>query len=91
MLQEYDVLQDVMTLYTENMSAINISKNHVQHNRTKHIDISHHLIRDLVGSKQIMLKHISTKNQIADIFTKPLDVVHFEALRAALGLCVLQA
>ncbi|CAM8920783.1 unnamed protein product [Rhodiola kirilowii] len=44
MLEEYGVKQDVMTLYCHNMSAINISKNPVQHSRTKHIDIRHHFI-----------------------------------------------
>lgn len=48
MLKEYNVKQDVMALYYDNMSAINISKNLVQHSRTKHIDIRHHFIMDLV-------------------------------------------
>ncbi|XP_058762416.1 secreted RxLR effector protein 161-like, partial [Vicia villosa] len=41
MLTEYNVPQNVMTLYCDNLSAINISKNPIQHNRTKHIDIRH--------------------------------------------------
>lgn len=44
MLSEYDVSQDAMILYCDNLSVINISKNPVQHNRTKHIDIRHHFI-----------------------------------------------
>ena len=48
MLQDYSVAQDVasssMTLYCDNISVINISKNPVQHSRTKHIDIQHHFI-----------------------------------------------
>lgn len=90
MLQNYDVLQDVTTLYCDNLSAINISKNLVQQIRTKHIDIRHHFICDLVENKQIILEHISTKNQVADIFTKVLETTQFEALRVALGLCVLK-
>ena len=91
MLQEYDVPQDTMTLYCDNMSFINISKSPVQHSRTMHIDIIHHFIRDLVDRKQISLEHINTKNQLVDISTKALDATSFEALRAALGLCILQA
>lgn len=91
MLQEYDVLQDVMTIYCDNISAISISKNPIQHNRMKHIDIRHHFIRDLVESKQISLENINTKNQLGDIFTKALDTTSFESLRVALGLCVLKA
>ncbi|CAM8962873.1 unnamed protein product [Rhodiola kirilowii] len=51
MLSEYGVKQEEMTLYCDNMSAISISKNPVQHSRTKHIDIRHHFIRELVEQK----------------------------------------
>lgn len=54
-LQEYDVIRDVMILYFDNMSAINISKKHVLYTRTKHIDIHHHFIRELVEDRNITL------------------------------------
>src|ERR1051325_3786749 len=73
MLSEYNVTQDVMTLYCDNLSAINISKNPIQHSRTKHIDIRHHFIRDLVEEKVIKLDHVVTELQLADIFTKALE------------------
>jgi hypothetical protein len=88
MLKEYNVEQDVMTLYCDNLSAINISKNPIQHSRTKHIDIRHHFIRDLVEEKVVNLEHIETEKQIADIFTKALDASKFEKLRGDLGICV---
>jgi hypothetical protein len=88
MLKEYNVEQDVMTLFCDNASAINISKNPVQHSRTKHIDIRHHFIRELVEKKVVTLEHIATEDQLADIFTKPLDAVRFERLRSALGVCI---
>ena len=72
------------------MSAINISKNPVQHSRTKHIDIRHHYIRDLVEDKVITLEHVATKEQVADIFTKALDANQFEKLRGKLGICLLE-
>ena len=90
MLKEYNVEQDVMTLYCDNMSAINISKNPVQHSRTKHIDIRHHYIRDLVDDKVITLEHVATEEQVADIFTKALDANQFERLRGKLGICLLE-
>ena len=89
-LKEYNVEQDVMTLYCDNLSAINISKNPVQHSRTKHIDIRHHYIRDLVDDKVITLEHVDTEEQIADIFTKALDANQFEKLRGKLGICLLE-
>jgi hypothetical protein len=89
MLSEYNVEQDVLTLYCDNMSAINISKNPIQHSRTKHIDIRHHFIRDLVEDKVVTLEHVATDNQLADIFTKALDANKFETLRGKLGICLL--
>ena len=88
MLTEYNVTQDVMTLYCGNLSAINISKNPIQHSRTKHIDIRHHFIRDLVEDKVIALEHVATELQLADIFTKALDTNQFENLRGKLGICL---
>ncbi|KAK2436692.1 secreted RxLR effector protein [Trifolium repens] len=90
MLKEYDVEQDVITLYCDNLSAINISKNPVQHSKTKHIDIRHHFIRDLVENKVVTLEHVGTKDQVADIFTKALDAVQFENLRGKLGICLFE-
>ncbi|CAM8899786.1 unnamed protein product [Rhodiola kirilowii] len=90
MLSEYRVEQKEMTLYCDNMSAISISKNPVHHSKTKHIDIRHHFIRELVEQKVVTLKHVTTDKQLADIFTKPLDATQFETLRSSLGLCVVK-
>src|SRR4030066_233437 len=90
MLKKYNVEQDVLTLYCDNMSVINISKNSVLHSRTKHIDIHHHFIRDLVESNIVTLEHVVTEKQLADIFTKALDAVTFEKLRSSLGICLFE-
>ncbi|CAM9000587.1 unnamed protein product [Rhodiola kirilowii] len=90
MLSEYGVEQKEMIMYCDNMSAISISKNPVQHSRTKHIDIRHHFIRELVEQKVVSLQHVTTDKQLAVIFTKPLDDAQFETLRSSLGLCVVK-
>ena len=90
MLSDYGSEQNVMTLFCDNMSTISILNNHVQHSRTKHIDIRYHFIRDLVEEKVVSLEHISTENQIADLFTKSLDTLRFEFLRKFLGVCPLE-
>lgn len=77
-----------MTLYCDNLSAINISKNPIQHSNTKHTDIRHHFIKDLVEDKIVTLKHVATEKQLADIFTKALDANQFEKLRGELGICM---
>jgi len=86
LLKEYNVEQNVLTSYCDNLSAINISKNHIQHSRTKHIDIRHNFIRDLVEEKVVTLEHVDTKEQLADIFTKALNAKQFENLRGKLGI-----
>ncbi|KAK1590971.1 hypothetical protein Q3G72_000097 [Acer saccharum] len=88
-LKDYEIEQGKMTLYCDNLSAINISKNPVQHSRTKHIDIRHHFIRDLVEHSIVSLEHLPTKNQLADLLTKPLDKERFKTLRMSIGMiCV---
>ena len=87
MLRDYGIDQGTMVVFCDNTSAINISKNPVLHSRTKHIDIRHHFIRDLVEDKVVSLEYVPTEGQIADILTKPLDVSRFESLRKSIGLC----
>jgi hypothetical protein len=69
-----------MIINCDNTSAIDIFKNPVQHSRTKHIDIRHHFLRDLVESQVVALSFIPTNNQLVDILTKPLDGSRFESL-----------
>lgn len=88
MPKEYNVEQNVLTLYCDNLSVINISKNHIQHSRTKHIDIRHHFIKDFVEEKVVTLEHVDTKEQLADIFTKALDAKLFVKVRGNLGICL---
>ncbi|KAK4368543.1 hypothetical protein RND71_012335 [Anisodus tanguticus] len=89
MLDNYDISNNSMILYCDNLSAINISKNLVHHSRTKHIDIRHHFLRDLVKKQLVQIEHVDTLFQLADIFTKPLDHERFSSLKKSLGLCFL--
>lgn len=86
MITDYGINTNSLTLYCDNMSAINISKNPVQHSITKHIDIRHHFIRELVEQNTLNIQHVGTENQLADIFTKALDANRFEGLRSTLGI-----
>ena len=88
MLADYGIVQDTLIVYCDNTSAINISKNPVQHSKTKHIDIRHHFIRELVENKIVVIEHVATKNQLSDIFTKALDTSRFDSLRKSLEICI---
>ena len=87
MLADYGIVLGEITVYCDNTSTLNISKHSVQHSSTKHIDIYHHFVRDLVKSKTIVLEFVETDKQLADIFTEPLNFVKFDSLRKSLGIC----
>jgi len=80
-----------ISIFCDNTSVICISKNPIQHSRTKHIDIRHHFIRDHVTKGDIELHHVTTKNQLADIFTNPLAFDTFSSLRTRLGVIDINA
>ena len=80
-LLDYGVKFDEILLLCDNESAVKIATNPVQHSRTKHIDIRHHFLRDYVNKGDIKIDGIGTDDQLADIFTKPLDESRFCMLR----------
>jgi hypothetical protein len=73
-------------LLCDNESAIRLADNLVEHSRTKHIDIRHHFLRDDQQRGDIDIYHISAENQLADIFTNPLDEKRFCRLRSELNV-----
>lgn len=85
MLKDIRVIFDEpTTIYYDNSSVINISKNPVLHSKTKHISIKFHFLREEVNEKEVRLEYVSTKEQIADMFMKPLPKDTFEYLREKL-------
>ena len=73
-------------LYCNNESAIKIANNPVQHSKAKHIQIRHHFLRDHVMKEDIDIIHVSTEEQLANIFTKPLDEKRFCKLWCELNI-----
>ena len=78
-----------MCVFYDNTSAINLSKNPIQHSKSKHIKIRYHFIQNLVEEKIVWLEFINTDNQKADIFSKPLDGPLFESLRKTIGVGII--
>ena len=79
-------ITELVILYCDNKSAINISNNPMMHAKTKHIAIKYHYVRELVEDKQVKMKYIHSREQIANILTKPLPKDAFEYLRGKLGI-----
>jgi transposase InsO family protein len=71
-------------LLTDNQSAIDLSKNPEYHARSKHIDIQYHYVREITQSGQVTLKYVPTKENIADVFTKPLSPAVFAKFQNSL-------
>ena len=69
-----------MTLMVNNKSAIALSKNHLFHNRSKHIETKFYFIRICLEEKKMELDFVSLENQLADLFTKALGRLKFEEL-----------
>ncbi|BBH09485.1 Disease resistance protein CC-NBS-LRR class family [Prunus dulcis] len=63
-----------------------MAKNPVFHNRTKHIAIKHHFLREVSANKEVGLKYCKIEEQIVDIFTKALPKPKFELLQNMLGV-----
>ncbi|XP_074328334.1 secreted RxLR effector protein 161-like [Apium graveolens] len=73
-------------LYIDNKSTIDLAKNLVFHGRSKHIDVRYHFIRECVERGEVIVKHIRSELQRANVLTKDLVTVKFERMRHLLGV-----
>jgi histone deacetylase 1/2 len=76
----------VAKLWCDNMGAKYLSANPVFHARTKHIEVDYHFVRERAARKLLDIEHISTRDQIADGFTKPLAARQLELFKGNLNL-----
>ena len=74
------------TILCDNNAAITLSEDPLLHARVKHINIKYHFLREHVQSGDLTLTYVNIKDNVADIFTKPLDMHQFQHLRGFLGL-----
>jgi hypothetical protein len=77
---------DSTVIHCDNQSCVKLSENPVFHDKSKHIEIKYHYIRDMVQRKAVHVQYLSTHEQVADVFTKPLARTKFEYFRERLGL-----
>nr|GEX18167.1 ribonuclease H-like domain-containing protein [Tanacetum cinerariifolium] len=73
-------------VYCDNVSVVYLSSNPVQHQRTKHVEIDIHFVRDLVAARQVWVLHVPSRYQFADIFTKGLPSALFEEFRTSFSV-----
>jgi len=73
-------------VYCDNVSAVYLSTNPVQHQKTKHVEIDLHFVRDRVAIGDVRVLHVPTTSQFADIFTKGLPSSTFIKFRSSLNI-----
>ena len=79
LLEELHITVEIpIKLYRDNKAAINISHNPVQHDKTKHIEVDRHFIKEKIEKGMICMTYIPTREQLVDIFTKGLQKSSFE-------------
>ena len=80
---EYD---EPIPIYCNNTSSISILDNSMMHSKTKNIPIKYHFLRDQVVENNIRVEYVGTKEQVVDIFIKPLPWESFKYIRQRLGV-----
>jgi len=81
-----DAQPEPVVLRMDSTSAIALAKNPVFHDRSKHIELKYHFIREAVETKKVELEFVPTELQLADMLTKPLGRVRLAELRSRAGM-----
>jgi hypothetical protein len=68
---------DSTIIHCDNQSYVNLSYNLVFHDKSKHIEIKYHYIQDMVQRKELLVQHLPTDEQVADVLTKTLTRMKF--------------
>ena len=86
LLLHFEITIPSAMLFCDSKPAIDLASNPAHHERSKHIDIDYHFIRELVQSNTLKFVHVKSQHQVADIFTKPLMLLAFSSFIRKLGL-----
>jgi hypothetical protein len=74
-------------VYCDNVSVVYLSTNPIQHQRTKHVELDLHFVRERIAVGDVRVLHVPTTSQSVDIFTKGLPTSVFEEFRSSLSIC----
>ncbi|XP_071742675.1 uncharacterized mitochondrial protein AtMg00810-like [Rutidosis leptorrhynchoides] len=86
LLELHHPLNKATIVYCDNVSTIYLASNPIQHQRTKHIELDIHFVREKIARGQFRILHVPSRYQIADIFTKGLPRLLFDDFRSSLNV-----
>ena len=86
LLCELGVLQSPPIVLCDSLGAAYLSVNPIRHSRSKHVEIDIHFVRDYVANGVMNVWFVSTKDQLAEILTKPLSSLRFSMLKNKLSV-----
>ena len=82
----FDLQLDATCIYCDNQSCVKLSENPVFHDKSKHIEIKYHYIRDMVQRGAVKLQYVATNEQVADVLTNPITRAKLEYFIEKLGV-----
>lgn len=85
-LKYYQICGNNIPIFCDNTATICLTKNHIQHSRTKHIKTKHHFIRDYIQKSVIDIHFINTDHQWDDIIAKSLTIERFYFIKKNLNM-----
>lgn len=87
LIQDFGIeIDGPITIKTDSQSAMALINSPKTTNRSKHIDIRYHFIKDMVQQKKFNLEYVSTEDNVADMLTKPLGSIRIARLRTLAGI-----
>ncbi|XP_038981679.1 secreted RxLR effector protein 161-like [Phoenix dactylifera] len=86
LVQDLGLEQDRLDINCDSQSALHLARDQMYHERTKHVDVRYHFIRDLVENGDVRLQKIYTAHNPADMFTKPITAVKFRTFLNLIGV-----
>ena len=86
LLEELGHKQQKIIVYCDSQSALHIARNPAFHSRTKHIGVQYHFVREVVEEGSVDMQKIHTKDNLADVMTKPINADKFIWCRNSYGL-----
>ena len=87
----FDLQLDATCIHYDNQSCMKLSENLVFHDKSKHIEIKYHYIRDMVHRGVVKLQYVAMEEHIADVLMKPLARMKFECFKERLGVLQIEA